>query len=469
MKTLDSGNIPLSNAVIASLRSRIRGPLILPGDPSYDTARAIWNGMIDRHPSIIIRCTGTADVLETVRFAREHNLLTSVRAGGHNIAGLAVADGGLMIDLTLMKGVFVDPKTKRAIVQTGCTLGNVDRETQVHGLATPLGFVSQTGAAGLTLGGGFGYLTRRFGWASDNLLSAEVVTADGRLVRASGQENPDLFWGLRGGGGNFGVVTSLEYRLHEVGPRVMGGMILHPVEEAESFIRFYREYTAKAPCELTSQFLLRFAPPAPFVPKEWHGKPVVGMILCHSGSLEQARRDLAPLKAWGRPIADSVVEKTYCEQQMMMDVTQPSKRQYYWKSDWISEITDGLGDVLIGYASRFPSPFSAIGLFQVNGAISELPEDTTAVGNRDSVYNLNITTGWDEGPSEPRIAWARDCWRAVRRFSTGGVYVNFLTEDEGRDRLPEAYRKNLERLTTLKSKWDPTNFFRMNQNVKPNI
>lgn len=296
-KTLDGGNFPLSEAIVASLRTRVRGSVIMPGDPAYDAARTIWNGMIDRRPSLIVRCTGTADVLETVRFAREHNLLVSVRAGGHNIAGLAVADGGLMIDLSTMKGVFVDSGAKRAVVQPGCTLGNVDRETQVYRLATPLGFVSLTGAAGLTLGGGFGYLTRRFGWASDNLLSAEVVTADGRVVRASEQENPDLFWGLRGGGGNLGVVTSFEYRLHEVGPRVVGGMILHPMEDAERLMRFFREYTAKAPRELTSVVFYRLAPPAPFVPKEWHGKPVVSIILCHSGSPEQAHRDLAPMKA----------------------------------------------------------------------------------------------------------------------------------------------------------------------------
>lgn len=454
--------------MIGILRTRIRGTILLPEDAAYNSARAIWNGMIDRRPALIIRCSGTADIVEAIKFAREHDLLVSVRGGGHNVAGLAVADGGLMIDLSLMRGVFVDARGKRALVQAGCTLGDVDRETQVHGLATPLGFISLTGVAGLTLGGGFGYLTRRFGWASDNLLSAEVVTADGRVMVASERENEDLLWGLRGGGGNFGIVTSMKYRLHDVGPRIMGGIILHPIEEADRLLRFFREYTAKAPRELASAFLCALAPPAPFLPKDWHGKPVAGLVLCHTGSLEQAQRELAPLKGWGKPIADTVIEKNYAEQQRFLDATQPSGRHYYWKSIWISSLLDELIGEFLERAQHFPSPFSGMSIFQVNGRIGELPEEETAVGNRNAVYELGFKAAWDGGPAEPNIMWAREGWKAVKRFSTGGTYVNFLSEDEIQDRLVEAYRGNLKRLTSLKAKWDPTNFFRMNHNVKPN-
>lgn len=467
IRTLDGGNTSLDDAAIASVRERVRGAVLLPEDSGYEAARAIWNGMIDRRPAMIVRCTGTADVIEAVKFARERNLLVSVRAGGHNIAGLAVVDGGLMIDLTPMRGVLVDSESKHAFVQAGCTLGNVDRETQVHGLATALGFISLTGAAGLTLGGGFGYLTRKYGWASDNLLSVEIVTSDGRLVHASDRENPDLFWALRGGGGNFGVVTSLEYRLHSVGPRIMGGIVLHPMDKAEALLRFFREVTSKAPRELTTVFLCRLAPAAPWVPSEWHGKPVAGLVACHSGSLEQARQDLAPIKAWGRPIVDAIVEKTYCQQQSMLDATQPNGRHYYWKSEWVAAIPDELIPIFVDRARRLPSPFSLMLLFQVAGAIGDRPADATAVGNRDAVFNLNIQAAWDTGPQEGPIAWARESWKAIRRFSTGGVYVNFLTEDEVQGRITEAYKENLARLAMVKSKWDPENFFRTNQNIRP--
>ncbi len=467
LKTVQGTSAPLDETTINSLRVRVRGPVLLPADPGYDAARAIWNGMINRRPGVIVRCTGTADVIEAVKFAREHGLLVSVRAGGHNIAGLSIAEGGVMIDLTPMKGVVVDPHGRRAVAQAGCTLGNLDRETQVHGLATVLGFVSLTGAARLTLGGGFGYLTRKHGWASDNLLSAEMVAADGRVVRASERENPDLLWALRGGGGNFGIVTSLEYQLHPVGPRIMGGIILHPIDQAEKLLRFFRELTSSAPRELTAVFLCRPAPALPWVPTEWHGRPVAALVVCHSGALDQARRDLAPIKAWGHPIVDQIVEKAYCDQQMMLDATQPSGRHYYWKSEWIPGISDEMIPVFLERARSFPSPFSLILLFHVAGAIGERPADATAVGNRDAVFNLTFQAAWDAGPKDVPIGWARESWRAVRRFSTGGVYVNFLTEEEGRDRVAEAYKENFDRLARVKGKWDPGNFFRTNQNITP--
>lgn len=467
VKTLDGGTTSLDDATVARLRARVRGAVLLPADPAYAQARAIWNGMIDRRPALIVKCTGTADVLETVRFARESNLLVCVRAGGHNIAGLAVWDDAIMIDLTLMKGVVVDAAGRRATAQGGCNLGNLDRETQVHGLATVMGFVSATGLAGLTLGGGFGYLTRKYGWASDNLLSAEVVTADGRVVRASEKEHADLFWGLRGGGGNFGVVTAFEFKLHTVGPRIMGGIVLHPFDDAKALLRFYREFTAKAPRELTCVFLARRAPPAPWVPKEWHGKLVAGILACHTGSLEAAVRDLAPLKAFGKPVADIVMERNYADLQSLLDATQPNGRHYYWKSEWVGEISDGLVEQFLDRAKLVPTPHCLMAFFQVGGAIAERAADATAVGNRDSNFNLNIQGAWDEGPKESFIGWARDSWQAIRAFSTGGVYVNFLTEDEVQSRMGAAYRENHERLAKVKKAWDPANFFRTNQNILP--
>ncbi len=467
MKTLDGGTVVLDEAAITKLRARVRGPVLLPQDPAYEQARAIWNGMIQRRPALIAKCTGTADVLETVRFARESNLLVCVRAGGHNIAGLAVWDGAVMIDLTPMKGVVVDVAGRKATAQAGCTLGNLDRETQVHGLATVLGFVSLTGLAGLTLGGGFGYLTRKYGWASDNLLSAEVVTADGRVVRASEHEHPDLFWGLRGGGGNFGIVTAFEFKLHAIGPRVWGGILLYPFDEAKAVLRFYRETASKAPRELTLVFLARRAPPAPWVPTEWHGKHVAGILACHTGTLDAAVKDLAPLKAFGKPVADILMERNYADLQTLLDATQPNGRKYYWKSEWVGEIADGLMDKFLERAKLVPTPHCLMAFFQVGGAIAERPAGATAVGNRDAAFNLNIQAAWDEGPGEANVSWARDTWKALRPFSTGGVYVNFLTEDEVQGRMGDAYRENHERLAKVKKAWDPANFFRTNHNVVP--
>ncbi len=467
VKTVEGATVSLDDAALARLRARVRGPVLLPEEPAYEQARAIWNGMIQRRPALIVKCTGTADVLETVRFARESKLLVCVRAGGHNIAGLAVWDGAVMVDLTLMKGVVVDVAGRKATAQAGCTLGNLDRETQVHGLATVLGFVSLTGLAGLTLGGGFGYLTRKYGWASDNLLSAEVVTADGRVVRASEHEHPDLFWGLRGGGGNFGIVTAFEFKLHAIGPRVWGGILLYPFDEAKAVLGLYRKVASKAPRELTLVFIARRAPPAPWVPKEWHGKHVAGILACHTGTLDAAVKDLAPLKAFGKPIADILIERNYADLQTLLDATQPNGRKYYWKSEWVGEIADGLVDKFLERAKLVPTPHCLMAFFQVGGAIAELPAGATAVGNRDAAFNLNIQAAWDEGPGEANIAWARETWKALRPFSTGGVYVNFLTEDEVQGRMGDAYRENHERLANVKKVWDGANFFRTNHNILP--
>ncbi len=468
--TTIGGEAVLDEETIRTLEASLGGELLRPGDGGYDEVRRIWNGMIDRRPALIARCTGTADVIEAVRLARTNGLLLSVRSGGHNIAGHAVCEGGLMIDLSPMKGIWVDPASRTARAQPGVTLGELDRETQVHGLAAVLGFISTTGIAGLTLGGGFGYLSRKHGWTTDNLLSVEIVTADGRLFRTSADENEDLFWAVRGGGGNFGVVTSFEHELHPVGPRVLVGLILYPLEYVDEVFPFYQSFAARAPEELTTFMFFRLAPPAPFVPEEWRGKPVVGIGACHTGDVEQARVDLAPLKGFGDPIADVIVEKIYCEQQKMLDATQPSGRHYYWKSEYLPGIENGIAPTIAEHVRGITSPHSAVFLFHLGGAIGRRAEGETATGNRDVEFVLNVMASWEPGPAEAHAEWARALWRELRRYSTGGVYVNFLTEEEGAERLKAAYRgTNYARLARLKAVYDPANLFRHNQNIKPAI
>jgi len=466
--TTIGGEAILDKETIRTLEASLGGELLRQGDGGYDEVRRIWNGMIDRHPALIARCTGTADVIEVVRFARENGLLLSVRSGGHNIAGHAVCEGGLMIDLSPMKGIWVDPASRTARAQPGVTLGELDRETQVHGLAAVLGFISTTGIAGLTLGGGFGYLSRKHGWTTDNLLSVEIVTAEGQLVRASADENEDLFWAVRGGGGNFGVVTSFEYELHPVGSRVLAGLILHPLEDVDEVFPFYRSFATRAPEELTTFMFFRLAPPAPFVSEEWRGKPVIGIGACHTGDVEQAGEDLASLKGFGNPIADVIVEKSYCEQQSMLDATQPPGRHYYWKSEYLPGIEEGMAPTIAKHVRGITSPHSAVFLFHLGGAIGCRAEGETATGNRDVEFVLNVMASWEPGPAEAHVGWARALWEELRRYSTGGVYVNFLTEEEGAERLEAAYRgTNYARLAELKAVYDPANLFKHNQNIKP--
>ena len=456
------------SATLDALKARLRGTLLLPADPGYHEARSIWNAMIDRRPALIVRCLGVADVVTCVHFARERDLALSIKGGGHNISGLAVCDGGLMLDMSLMRGVWVDPTACTGRAQPGCLLGDVDRETQLHGLAAVLGFVSNTGIAGLTLGGGFGYLTRRFGWSSDNVLSMEVVTADGCVVRASADHNADLFWGLRGGGGNFGVVTSLEYRLHPVGPEVVAGAIAWHIEVSHDVLDIYRSVVEQAPPELTCAAMLRMAPPAPWLPKEIHGKPIVMLIICHSGPLEEGEKLLEPIKAFGSPVGDVVQRRSYASQQSLIDATQPKGRRYYWKSEYLPGLRRDLLAKVIQHAQRIVSPHSAVILFPIDGAISDLPEDHSAAGNRTAKMVLNITGSWETGADDAaNIAWARAAWRDLRDFSTGGTYVNFLTEEEGDERVRAAYGTNYEKLVEAKMKWDPQNLFRMNKNILP--
>lgn len=455
-------------SALDAFRASVRGVLLLPDDPGYDEARSVWNAMIDRRPGLILRCLGVSDVVAGVNFARDNGLPLSIKGGGHNIAGLAVCDDGLMLDLSLMRGVWVDPATQTAHAQGGCLLGDVDRETQLHGLATVLGFVSNTGIAGLTLGGGFGYLTRRFGWTCDNAQSMEVVTADGAVRRASETENPDLFWGLRGGGGNLGVVTNFEYKLYPVGPMVMGGLIAWRMEEARGVLEVCHDLMENAPPEVAIGALLRKAPPAPWLPKEVHGQPIIAVVACDTGPIEEGQQRLAALKSFGSPVGDIVQPRPYAVQQSLLDATQPKGRRYYWKSEYISKIVPELLDKAIEHAERIVSPHSAIGLFSLGTAQSAYPADYSAAGNRDATAILIIPGSWEQmADDQVNIEWVRNAWQDMRRFSTGGTYVNFLTEEEHGDRLRAAYGQNYARLVEVKSKWDPTNLFHMNKNIAP--
>ncbi|MEO8083280.1 MAG: FAD-binding oxidoreductase [Ardenticatenales bacterium] len=466
--TIDGRPFDLSDEALSALRTRLSGPLLTAGDAGYDDARTVWNAMIDRRPAAVARCRGVADVIASVRFAREHDLLLCIKGGGHNIAGLATADGALMLDLSLMRGVWVDAPNRIARAQSGCLLADVDRETQLHGLAAVLGFVSQTGIAGLTLGGGFGYLTRRWGWTVDNVVGMDVVTADGAFVRASADENADLFWGLRGGGGNFGVVTGIDYVLHPVGPEIVGGVVAWPASEAPRVLEMYRRMAEMAPNELTLVAMMRPAPAAPWLPKEMHGQPIVGILACYSGDPEMGEHLVAPIKAFGTPIGDILVRRPYAQLQSLLDGTQPKGRRYYWKSEYLAGVDESLCERFMAQAATIPSPHSAVIFFQMGGALNELDADHLPVGNRDARYVLNVAGSWDDASEDDaNVGWVRAAWEDMRSFSTGGTYVNFLTEDEGPERIASALGAGLERLGEVKGRWDPGNVFRVNRNVRP--
>jgi FAD/FMN-containing dehydrogenase len=457
-------------AIAAALQGRVRGAVLLPETSGYDEARSVWNAMIDRRPALIVRCSGVADVVACVQAARQVDVPLSIKGGGHNIAGLAVCDGGLMLDMSLMRGVWVDPAAGVARAQAGCLLGDVDRETQLHGLAAVLGFVSNTGCAGLTLGGGFGYLTRRFGWTSDNVAAIDLVTAEGKVIRASEREHSDVFWGLRGGGSNFGVATSFDYTLHPVGPEIIGGAIAWRAEEAGAVLEMYRTMMANAPRELTCIAALRLAPPAPWIAKEVHGKPIVAVFVCYSGSLAEGEKIVGPLKAFGSPVGDIVQKRTYVSQQALLDATQPKGRRYYWKSEYLRALEPALFTRAIEQAARITSPHSAVLIFPLDGALAQVSEDHSPVGNRDAVAVLNVASAWDRSDDDAaNIAWAREAWGDLRQFSTGGTYINFLTDDEGDERTRAAYRTNYARLAELKARWDPSNLFRTNKNIDPTV
>ena len=456
------------DATLSDLSQRFRGELIRPGDARYDTARTIWNGAIDRHPSLVARCTSTADVRAAVRFARERDVLVAVRGGGHNVAGTAVCDGGLVIDLSSMKGLWVDPARRTARAQPGLLWGEFDRETQSFGLAATGGIISHTGIGGLTLGGGLGWLMRRHGLASDNLLSADVVTADGDFLHASTEEHADLFWGLRGGGGNFGVVTSFEYRLHSVGPIVLAGVLLYPAAKAREVLGFYRDFIVSAPDELTTIVVLRMAPPAPWIPTSLHGQPIVVIGACYAGSVGEGERLVAPLRQLAEPLLDRIGPTAYVSHQSLFDPTAPHGLGYYWKSEYVPVLSDGLIDTLAERAWGLATPESYTIIFHMGGAVGRQDADGSAFEDRRAGHAVNIDAVWSEpARASACISWTREFWEAVRPYSTGRVYVNFLG-DEGDDRVRSAYGEaKYERLRALKRKCDPTNFFRMNQNISP--
>ncbi len=460
-------NATLEGAAVQELKTLLRGKAILPMDPEYEQGRKIWNGMIDRHPAIIVQCAGVSDIINSVKFAHKNNLRVAVRGGGHNVAGNAVCNDGVVIDLSRMKSVRVDPIKRTARAEPGLTWGELDRETQVFGLAVTGGIVTTTGIAGFTLGGGLGWLMRRDGLTLDNLISADIVTAKGEFLSASASENADLFWGLRGGGGNFGVVTSFEFSLHPVGPTVMAGMIVYPASQAKEVLSFYREFITQAPNELTSFVVLRHAPPAPFIPKEYHGTPVVVVVGCYAGSIDEGERVLRPLKAFGKPIVDFMKPMPYTMLQGLTDKANLPGSQNYWRSEYLRDLGDAAIETMIAHCAKMTSLQTYVGVGYVKGAVSRVSSEETAYPHRDAPYFLNIVTMWtDPAESENHLRWSREFWSAMRQFSTGGVYVNFIGE-EGEDRVRAAYGKNYDRLVQLKNKYDPTNFFSLNQNIKP--
>jgi FAD/FMN-containing dehydrogenase len=448
----------LEEAEVENFQTRLRGKLLRPGDDGYDDARKVWNGMIDRKPALIARCTGTADVMAAVSFARERGLLVSIRGGGHSAAGNAVCEGGLMIDLAPMKSIRVDPVAGMARAEPGVLWGEFDRETQVFGLATTGGLISTTGIAGLTLGGGQGWLAGKYGFTIDNLLSVDVVTADGRLLTASATQNEDLFWAMRGAGHNFGVVTSFKYRLHPVST-VLGGMVVHPFDRATDMLRFYREFTADQPDELTTAAAILSGPDS---------KLITAMVACYAGSVDEGERILAPLRRFGPPIADTIAPIPYTAQQRLLDAAFPYGRLNYWKSSLTDELSDEVIAALVDYTARMPSPLSAIPIPDFHGAYRRVGKTETAYYHRDLRYDIVIMANWtDPADTERNVQWARDLYEALQRHLPQGVYVNDLDRDEGDERVRHAYGENYARLVTLKKKYDPTNFFRVNQNIKP--
>jgi len=450
----------VEEAKIAELSARLSGALLRPGDAGYDEARRLHNGMIDRRPALIARCKGTAEVVDAVNFARTHRLEIAVRGGGHNVAGKAVCDGGLMIDLSLMKGIHVDPVRRAVRAQGGVTWREFNRETQVHRLATTGGTISSTGIAGLTLGGGLGWLMGKHGLAVDNLLSAEVVTASAEVVLANEKENGDLFWGLRGGGGNFGVASSLEYGLHPVGP-VTSGLVAHPFERARDVLRFFREVTSSLPDELTLFGGLLHAP-------DGSGTPLAVLIACHCGASGEAEAVLRPIKAFGQPAMDTIGPASYEQTNMMLDEAFPRGALNYWKSSFLAELSDGAIEMLIARFSMCPSPMSGLLLEHVHGAATRVGVTETAFPHRSEGYNLLIVSEWlDPGDTDRNVAWARETYDAMQPCFGHGRYVNYLGADEGDEPIQAAYGPNFARLRALKSKYDPTNLFHLNQNIRP--
>ena len=452
---------------IDALKKGFSGKILTPDDAGYDEARRVWNAMIDKRPAVIARCAGTPDVVKAVNFARENGIVLAVRGGGHHIAGVALCDDGLCVDLSAMKAVKVDRSAQRATVEGGATLADFDAATQAHGLATPMGINSTTGIAGLTLGGGFGWLSRKYGMTVDNLESAEVVTAEGKVVRASAKENSDLFWALRGGSGNFGVVTRFEFRLHRVGPDLLTGLVVYPLTEAKRVLQQYRDFMAKAPDDLTVWTVLRKAPPLPFLPPAVHGTEMVALAILYAGDPKNGEPLVQPLRKFGKPLGEHIGVQPYTAWQQAFDPLLTPGARNYWKSHNFKTIADGLIDLVVDYVKRLPSPDCEIFFGGIGGATKRPAPDATAYPHRDAEYVMNVHGRWGTAAEDDRcIQWCREYFKASAAFASGGAYVNFLTADEV-DRLRTAYGPNYDRLGKIKKKYDPENLFRTNWNIKP--
>jgi FAD/FMN-containing dehydrogenase len=458
---------PVDQSALRELASGFRGELVLPTDATYEVHRAVWNGSINRFPAVIARCAGVADVIEAVRFARRTGLTAAVRSGGHSFPGLSVCDGGVVIDLSLMNGVRVDLASRTVRAQAGIRLGELDRETQAFGLAVPAGIVTHTGLAGLTLGGGIGWLMRKYGLTIDQLISADVVTASGDVLTASDRENPDLFWGLRGGGGNFGIVTEFEFRLNPVGPEVLAGPIIWPMEQSADVLRFYRDWITDVADDLTTIVVHRMAPPLEVIPSELHGRPIVTVICCYAGSVEDGEKVIRPMREFGSPLLDLCAPKPFVDHQAMFDPSFPEGWWYYFRSCNVAALTDPVIDITAERAQQTTSSLTAFPIFQLGGAISRVGDDETAYHGRRAAhtFNINATTASSDGFAEER-EWSRSFWTALSPYHSS-VYVNFLME-EGQQRVRDAYgAAKYDRLRLLKQQYDPDNFFRLNQNIAP--
>ncbi len=466
---LKGGPVMLTTQQLGGLNSQVDGPLLRAGDDGWDDAVLVWNGMAPKTPALVIQPTSAHDVAAVVEFAREHGLLLSIKGGGHHIARTAIVQGGLTLDMSRMREITVDPIARLAQVGPGCLLKDVDRATQEHGLATVLGFISEVGVAGLTLGGGLGYLARRFGWTVDNLEAVEIVTADGKIRIASRDQNADLFWALRGAGANLGVVTRFTFRLHQVGPTVYGGLIAWPFERADEILPAYRTITAQAPRELAVWLNLIRAPAAPFVPERWHGERVCAMAVCYSGDLAEVDEVLAPIRALGDPVVDLLCEQPYTQVQSYLDDGEPKGHHYYWKTEYVAELSDDLLLTLRDLAEECPIPEAELAILHLGGALNEHDGDDGAVGNRDAHYAVGAIGIWkpDEPNAEAFPQWVRGAWQRFRSFSTGGGYINFQTADESEARIRAAYGDNFDRLVEVKKKYDPDNLFRVNRNIRP--
>jgi len=452
--------VALDIDVLKAFKQAFRGELVQPADDRYDVVRQVWNAMIDMYPALVARCAGAADVIAAVTFARTNALLVSIRGGGHNVAGKALCDGGLVIDLSLMKGIRVDPVARTVRAEPGLTQGEFDRETQAFGLATTGGVVGTTGIAGLTLGGGQGWLNGKHGLTCDNLLSADVVAADGRLLHASATSHPDLFWALRGGGGNFGVVTSFEYQLHPLG-QVLAGPIFHPIERAGEVLRFHREFVARAPDELTIYAGFLTDP---------DGNRLVALVPCYAGDLNTGERLLRPLRDFGPPIADLIGPMNYCALQSFFDPSFPAGRQNYWKSSLLPQLSDGAIDTIVQFASDMPSPLTTVFIHHYHGAYGRVDPMDTAYGHREARHDFIVVSNWSApADSDVNIAWTRTFYDAMQPHATQNVFPNFLTHDEDQSRIRNAYGVNYDRLVEVKNTYDPTNFFRVNQNIPPTV